>query len=206
MNKKWLSAIGVIIAGIVIFYAGFAYGSHGSNKSEKTSETKIVKPKVVKSPVKTINQSKSNETWNVTLDSVETKKVKKTDEQFTAMNDFNIKKLLPSSFYMTTVEFTLENKTDNDIDGMRSSGYFAFVDGDGNSRGISGTTLSSYADVRPYPIELYPSKSKTKIQFIVLSDKNNFNSNGSMKISVPDFDKGEKMEDVFAGGTFDFGK
>lgn len=200
-----VTAIVALIVGVVIGVrmTGHIYDSDSNKqKTSKSSKTDVRH----KAQVHKINQTLSNDTWNVTLDSVYTEKTnKKSNNSFTAINDFDIKKLLPDEYYMTTVEITLGNKTDKNIDGSRSSGDYRLVDGDGNSRGYNGTTLSSYTDIRPNYFELFPAKSKTKIQFVVLSDQNKFNSK-NMKISIPDFAKGDNMDNVFVGGTFDFGK
>lgn len=181
------------------------YEPDSDSYSDDRKVTKSVKSESHSKPVvKTINKTQGNDTWNVTLDSVVTEKVKKSDDlHFTAVNDYDITKLLPEQFYMTTVEVTIENKLDKDIDGSRSTGEYILVDGNGYARTISGTTLSSYTDVRPMSIESFPPKSKTKIQFIVLSEKNDFNSD-NIKISLPDFAKDEDFDDVYPGGTFDF--
>lgn len=205
-----------VITGIVTFVFGVVVGVKMSvyvyepdfdsnSNSDNRKVTKPIKSESHSKPVvKKINKTQSNETWNVTLDSVTTERVKKSDDlHFTAVNDYDIKKLLPEEFYMTTVEATIENKLDKDIDGSRSTGEYILIDGNGYARTISGTTLSSYTDVRPMPIESFPPKSKTKIQFIVLSEKNDFNSD-NIKISLPDFAKDEDFDDVYPGGTFDF--
>ena len=168
--------------------------SKSTTKSENNSSTKTIK----------INKTASNDVWNVTLDNVKTEKVEKSDNKsYTVVNDFDIKKLISNEYYETTIEATLENKTDKDIDGSYIDGDYTLIDGDGNSRTDGGTTLISYTDVRPLGIEKFPSKSKTKIQFIVLSDKDNFNSK-DIRISVPDFSTPDTSDDSFKGGTFSF--
>lgn len=211
--KKYLVPV---ITGIVTFVFGVVVGvkmsvhvyepdSDSSSNSDNRKITKPIKSESHSKPVvKKINKTQSNDTWNVTLDSVTTEKVKKSDDyHFTETNGFDITKLLSDEYYMTTVEFTLENKLDKDIDGSRSTGEYILVDGNGYARTIFGTTLSSYAVVRPMPIESFPPKSKTKIQFIVLSEKNDFNSD-NIKISLPDFAKDKDFENFYPGGTFDF--
>lgn len=201
--KKYIvpvvTGIAALIVGVVI---GIKMAAHVYDNNTESSYSKVTEnkqPKTVK-----VNKTVSNDVWNVTLDSITTEKLTKSDsEHFSATNDFDIKKLLPNEYYMTTVEMTLENKLDQDIDGTRSSGSYTLIDGDGNSRSIDGTTLSSYSDLRPITVEKFPSKSKTKIQFVVLSDKNDFNSKG-LRVSIPDFAKGQSMDDVYRGGTFDF--
>lgn len=201
--KKYIvpvvTGIAALMVGVVIGIKMAAHVYDNNSESSYSQVTENKQPKTVK-----INKTVSNDVWNVTLDSTTTEKLTKSDsEHFSATNDFDIKKLLPNEYYMTTVEMTLENKLDQDIDGTRSSGNYTLIDGDGNSRTIDGTTLSSYSDLRPITVEKFPSKSKTKIQFVVLSDKNDFNSKG-LRVSIPDFSKGQSMDDVYRGGTLDF--
>lgn len=204
-----------VITGIVTFVFGVVVGvkmsvhvyePDSNSNSDNRKITKPIKSESHSKPVvKKINKTQSNDTWNVTLDSVTTEKVKKSDDyHFTETNGFDITKLLSDEYYMTTVEFTLENKLDKDIDGTRrESGVYTLIDGNGNSYTFDGTTLSSYVDVRPMLVERFPAKSKTKIQFIVLSDENNFNSS-NLKMIVPDFAKDKDYEGFYPGGTFDF--
>lgn len=156
--------------------------------------------------VKNINQTQSNDTWNVTLNRVKTEKKKKSahDRDLFDVNS-EIKNLLPAKFYKTTVEATLENKTDQDIRGSQLNGKYTFIDGNGNARSAAGTTLDSYTNVRPATIELFPAKSKTKVKFVVLSDKDDFKSDG-IKIALPDVAKDGSQNESYTGGTFYFNK
>ncbi|MDI6497890.1 hypothetical protein QMA60_09060 [Leuconostoc suionicum] len=195
-----------LIIGVIIGVRMTSYVYDEDKPNEQVTKVKSESESKNKSSAKTIQIGKtsSNAVWNVTLDKVTTKKIEKSDnESYTGVNDFNIKKLVPKSYYETTIEATLENKTDKDIDGSYIDGDYTLIDGDGNSRTDSGTTLTSYTDVRPVSIQKFTSKTKTKIQFVILSDKNNFNYKG-IRISVPDFSTPETSDDAFKGGTFNF--
>ena len=85
------------------------------------------------------------------------------------------------------------------------NGKYTFIDGNGNARSAAGETLDSYTNVRPAAIELFPAKSKTKVKFVVLSDKDDFKSDG-IKIALPDVAKDGSQNESYTGGTFYFNK
>ena len=205
MKKIIVIAITAIVSLAIGVFIGAKMMTH---RLDNDADKHVVKhaSRSDKTVVKNINQTQSNDNWNVTLNRVKTEKVKRSAhdrDMFDVSSE--IKDLLPEKFYKTTVEATLENKTDQDIRGSQLNGKYTFIDGNGNARSAAGETLDSYTNVRPAAIELFPAKSKTKVKFVVLSDKDDFKSDG-IKIALPDVAKDGSQNESYTGGTFYFNK
>lgn len=200
-NKQVLIILGFVAVAIVFFFIGRYTANTTTNSATAQSNKKIHSQK----DVKKINKSSDNDDFKITLDSVTTEKAQIGDgHRLMSTDSFNVKTLLSKKYYITTVETTIENKTNEDINTSSTDGQYAIIDGDGNARTAEGQTLLSYTDMEPSYPETFPKKSKTKIQFIILSNKNNFNSK-DIKIQIPTFYKGNTTDSgSYVGGTFSF--
>lgn len=200
MNKKWLSIIGGLIISLVVIVGVITLNSHENKKVKNAGE-----PKLAKKIVEKINQSQSNSNWKVTINNIKTEKTETKKHVYTyyVSDDNNVLNDRTAWYYRTVINATIENKSDQDVKTSSSDGNITLIDGDGNTRTGSGTTLQSYSDFSPISLQNFPSKSKTAVQFIVIGNKNDFNHKG-LRIQIPTYYPGETTDNGYPGATFQF--
>ncbi|MCC2745077.1 hypothetical protein LK472_06600 [Leuconostoc lactis] len=192
-----------IITALIAVFVGIFIGMnlHTDNLTKKSQKQEHISKPVIKK----VNETRENNNWKITLKTISTRKVetkKKEYSYFIPGND----KLLDERhnwYYRTVITAIFENKSDRDISSSASDGHLTLIDGDGNTRTNFGATLNSYVDISPNSVINFPSKSKTTVTFVVISNKPDFNAKG-LRILIPTYYSRDDMTDPFNGGTFEF--